>query len=137
MLAAIAEQTTELRLSNGVALAGNLDPVRLAEDYATLDLLSGGRVEPCWGRGSIFPDVYTLFGQDPGAAQGRFGETVRLIDRLWTADGPIDWQGEFRAPLHQAEVFPKPQQQPRPNVWIGGGWPPDTVDLAVELGFRF
>ena len=135
MLGAIAARTSTIRLSNGVALAGNLDPVRIAEDYATLDLISNGRAEPCWGRGSIFPDVYTFFGQDPAEAQARFGETVRLVDTLWTSDGPIDWQGEFRAPLEAVEVFPKPMQQPRPNIWIGGGWSPDTVDLAVDLGY--
>jgi len=135
VLAAIAERTTTIRLSNGVALAGNLDPVRMAEDYATLDLLSGGRVEPCWGRGSIFPDVNTFFGQDPADAQARFGETVRLIDTIWRAEGPIDWQGDFRAPLHDVEVFPKPMPRPDRHVWIGGGWSPDSVDLAVELGY--
>ncbi|MEM7091760.1 MAG: LLM class flavin-dependent oxidoreductase [Actinomycetota bacterium] len=135
VLAAIAERTTDLRLSNGVALAANADPVRLAEEYATLDLLSGGRIEPCWGRGSIFPDVYTFFGQDAAEGQARMGETVRLVDTLWRSEGPVDWEGEFRAPLRAVEVHPKPMQRPRPNVWIGGGWSPDTVDLAVELGY--
>src|SRR6187455_3227369 len=64
VLGAIAERTSTLRLSNGVALAANLDPVRIAEDYATIDALSGGRVEPCFGRGTIFPYVYEGFGQD-------------------------------------------------------------------------
>lgn len=135
VLAAIAERTTTLRLSNGVALAANQDPVRLAEEYATLDVLSGGRVEPCWGRGSIFPDVYTFFGQEPGEGQARFGESVRLVDELWRTDGPIDWQGTFRAPLRDVEVHPKPAQPGGPRVWIGGGWSPDTVDLAIELGY--
>lgn len=135
VLAAIAERTSTIRLSNGVALAGNLDPVRLAEDYATLDLLSGGRVEPCWGRGSIFPDVNTFFGQDPADAQARFGETVRLIDTIWRGEGRIDWQGQFRAPLHDVEVFPSPMPGSDRRIWIGGGWSPDSVDLAVELGY--
>ena len=134
VLAAIAERTSTIRLSNGVALAGTLDPVRVAEDYATVDVLSGGRLEPCFGRGSIYPDVYTFFGQDADEAQARFGENVRLIDLLWRSEGPIDWEGRFRAPLVEAEVHPRPVQRPRPPIWIGGGWSPDTVDLAVELG---
>ncbi len=133
VLAAIAERTSTLRLSNGVALAANLDPVRVAEDYATVDVLSGGRMEPCFGRGSIFPDVYTFFGQSADDATARFAENVRLVDRLWRSDGPIDWEGEFRAPLTGVEVHPRPAQTP-PPIWIGGGWSPDTVDLAVELG---
>lgn len=134
VLAAIAERTTTMRLSNGVALAGTLDPVRVAEDYGTIDALSGGRVEPCFGRGSIYPDVYTFFGHDPAEAQARFGENVRLVDRLWRADGPIDWSGEYRADLTGVQVYPRPTQRPRPPIWIGGGWSPDTVDLAVEIG---
>ena len=134
VLAAIAERTSTLRLSNGVALAGTLDAVRVAEDYGTIDALSGGRVEPCFGRGSIYPDVYTFFGHDPGEAQARFGENVRLVDQLWRAEGPIDWTGEFRADLTDVQVYPRPTQRPRPPIWIGGGWSPDTVDLAVDIG---
>ena len=134
VLAAIAERTSTMRLSNGVALAGTLDPVRVAEDYATIDALSDGRVEPCFGRGSIYPDVYTFFGQDASEAQARFGENVRLIDQLWRAEEPIDWSGEFRADLTDVQVYPRPTQRPRPPIWIGGGWSPDTVDLAVEIG---
>src|SRR6478609_6618371 len=58
VLAAIAERTTTLRLSTGVTLGVNLDPVRLAEDYATVDVLSGGRCEPCIGRGTFFPHTF-------------------------------------------------------------------------------
>lgn len=134
VLAAIAERTTNLRLSNGVALAATLDPVRLAEDYATVDVLSGGRLEPCFGRGSIYADVYTFFGQRADEATARFAENVRLVDQLWRSDGPVDWEGEFRAPLRDVEVHPRPTQRPRPPIWIGGGWSPDTIDLAVELG---
>ena len=134
VLAAIAARTTTMRLSNGVALAANLDPVRAAEDYATVDVLSGGRLEPCFGRGNIYPDVYTFFGQSADEATPRFGENVRLIDELWRAEEPVTWSGEHRAPLADVLVHPRPEQRPRPPIWIGGGWSPDTVDLAVEIG---
>lgn len=133
VLAAIAERTHDIRLSNGVALAANLDPVRIAEDYATVDVLSGGRVEPCFGRGNAYPDVYTFFGQSSAEASDRFAENVRLVAALWNSDGPIDWEGQFRAPLRNVEVHPRPLQSP-PPIWIGGGLSPASVDLAVELG---
>ncbi len=134
VLAAIAARTSTIRLSNGVALAANLDPVRVAEDYATVDVLSGGRLEPCFGRGNIYPDVYTFFGQSADEATSRFGENVRLIDRLWRADEPVTWTGEHRAPLVDVQVHPRPEQRPRPPIWIGGGWSPDTIALAVDIG---
>jgi alkanesulfonate monooxygenase SsuD/methylene tetrahydromethanopterin reductase-like flavin-dependent oxidoreductase (luciferase family) len=134
VLAAIAERTTTLRLSNGVALAATLDPVRVAEDYGTVDVLSGGRTEPCFGRGTIYPDVATFFGQSAEEATDRFAENVRLIDLLWRSDEPVTWTGRFRAPLVDVEVHPRPVQRPRPPMWLGGGWAPETVDLAVELG---
>jgi len=135
VLAAIAERTTTMRLSNGVALAANLDPVRMAEDYATIDALSAGRAEPCFGRGTLFPDVYDNFGQDEASAKERFAENVELILRLWTEES-VSWSGTFRAPLHAATVQPRPTQTPHPPVWIGAGMSPESIDLAARLGCR-
>lgn len=134
VLAAIAALTSTIRLSNGVALAANLDPVRVAEDYGTVDVLSRGRLEPCFGRGNIYPDVYTFFGQSADDASSRFAENVRLIDTLWRAEEPVTWQGAHRAALDDVMVHPRPEQRPRPPIWIGGGFSPDTVQLAVEIG---
>lgn len=135
VLGAVAERTTTLRLSTGVTLAANLDPVRVAEDYATVDALSNGRVEPCFGRGTLFPDVYSEFGQDESCAKERFAENVELILRLWT-DENVDWSGRFRADLHDVTVQPRPTQMPRPPVWIGAGMSLESVDLAARLGCR-
>jgi len=133
VLAAVAERTSRLRLSTGVALAANLDPVRVAEDYATVDALSNGRVEPCFGRGTLFPDVYSEFGQDESLAKERFAENVELILRLWTEED-LDWTGRFRPDLHGVTVHPRPTQIPRPPVWIGGGFSLESVELAARLG---
>jgi alkanesulfonate monooxygenase SsuD/methylene tetrahydromethanopterin reductase-like flavin-dependent oxidoreductase (luciferase family) len=135
VLAAIAERTTTIRLSNGVALAANRDPVLVAEEYATLDVLSGGRVEPCFGRGTLFPDVYLGFGQDEVDAVARFAENVELVHRLWT-ETEITWSGRFRAPLDGVTVHPRPAQSPRPPIWIGAGMSPASIDLAARLGCR-
>lgn len=133
MLGAIAARTTTIRLSNGVALAANLDPVRVAEDYATVDAISAGRVEPCFGRGTLFPDVYTGFGQAEQHAKERFAENVELVHRLWTEEG-VTWSGRFRSPLVDATVHPRPTQQPRPPIWIGAGLSVESIDLAARLG---
>jgi alkanesulfonate monooxygenase SsuD/methylene tetrahydromethanopterin reductase-like flavin-dependent oxidoreductase (luciferase family) len=92
VLAAIAERTTTLRLSTGVALGVNLDPVRVAEDYATVDAISGGRVEPCIGRGTFFPHTFAAFGQDPRRAHDLFAENIELLLRLWSED-EVHWSG--------------------------------------------
>ncbi|HAP78337.1 MAG TPA: hypothetical protein DCR14_19925 [Acidimicrobiaceae bacterium] len=134
VLAAIAERTSTLRLSTGVALAANLDPVRIAEDYATVDALSGGRVEPCFGRGTFFPYVYEGFGQDEALAKERFAESVELVQRLWCEE-EVTWEGRFRPPLNRVTTHPRPAQTP-PPIWIGGGVSRDSVDLAARLGCR-
>ncbi len=134
VLAAIAERTTSLRLSTGVTLAANLDPVRIAEDYATLDAVSGGRAEPVFGRGNFFPYVFAGFGQDEQVANERFAESVELVQRLWT-DESVTWAGQFRSPLNEATVHPRPTQTP-PPMWIGGGLSTTSVDLAARLGCR-
>jgi len=135
VLGAVAARTTRLRLSNGVALAANLDPVRICEDYATVDALSDGRVEPCFGRGTFFPGVFSNFGQHESDAAERFAESIELICRLWTEEG-VTWSGRFRPDLAAVTVQPRPGQQPRPPIWLGAGTSKASVDLAARLGLR-
>lgn len=133
VLAAVAERTTTLRLSTGVTLGVNLDPVRVAEDYATVDVLSGGRVEPCIGRGTLFPHTFAAFGQDPRQSQAMFAEHLELLLELWTHD-EVDWSGSFRAPLKGPSTTPRPVQQPRPPIWLGAGASSTSVEHAARLG---
>ena len=133
VLAAIAERTTTLRLSTGVTLGVNLDPVRVAEDYATIDVLSGGRVEPVIGRGTFFPHVFAGFGQDPTQARAMFAEHLELLVRLWTEEN-VSWSGAYRAPLDGVTTHPRPVQQPHPPIWVGGGASAESVELAARLG---
>lgn len=136
ILAAIAERTTRLRLSTAVTLAANLDPWRLAEDYATVDVLSDGRVEIVAGRGNFFVSTYELFGQAIGQSRDRFDEAIELLLALWTADDAVTWEGAFRPPIVAQELQPRPLQRPHPPVWIGGGSSPETAELAARLGLR-
>jgi alkanesulfonate monooxygenase SsuD/methylene tetrahydromethanopterin reductase-like flavin-dependent oxidoreductase (luciferase family) len=135
VLAAIAERTTSLRLSTGVALGVNLDPVRLAEDYATVDVLSGGRVEPCIGRGTFFPHTFAAFGQDPRQARAMFAEHLEVLLALW-GDDEVHWSGSFRAPLSGPTTRPLPTQRPHPPIWLGAGASTASVELAARLGLR-
>lgn len=132
VLAAIAARTERLRLGTGVTLLANLDPVRVAEDYATLDGISGGRVELVAGRG-ILADTYEAFGQKADESRERFRENLELLRRLWT-ETDVTWSGRFRAPLERVTVEPRPVQRPHPPLWIGGGSSLHSVDLAAELG---
>jgi len=131
VLAAIAERTTDLRLSTGVTLAANLDPVRMAEDYATLDCLSGGRAEIVAGRGSYFARTFEYLGQDAGRSRERFEEHVELLVRL-LAGGDVDHVGGERAPLEGFTSRPRPVG-PVP-VWVGGGTTRETPELAARHG---
>ncbi len=133
VLGAIAERTTTLRLSTGVALGVNLDPLRIAEDYATVDVLSGGRVEPCIGRGTFFPHTYDAFGQDQSIAKEVFAEHLELLVKVWESES-VNWSGVHRSPVTDLTVMPRPVQTPRPPIWAGVGASADSIDLAARLG---
>ncbi|MEU9169817.1 LLM class flavin-dependent oxidoreductase [Streptomyces sp. NPDC048420] len=131
VLAAIAEHTSTIRLATGTTLVANRDPVLVAEDYALVDLLSGGRLELIAG-GSFFPEPYAVFGQSPESKAARKRENTELLIRLWTEER-VTWQGQFRPPLAEVTVQPRPLQ-PKPPLWISGGVGSESVQLAVEHG---
>jgi alkanesulfonate monooxygenase SsuD/methylene tetrahydromethanopterin reductase-like flavin-dependent oxidoreductase (luciferase family) len=135
LLAAIAERTARLQLSTAVSLLANLDTFRLAEDYATVDVVSGGRVEMVVGRGNFFAGTYTLFGQHVDESRDRFDEALDLLCRLWPGE-PVEWEGRFRAPIHGWPLQPRPLQQGTPPIWVGGGSSPDTASIAADLGLK-
>lgn len=135
LLAAIAERTQNLRLSTAVALAANLDTLRMAEDYAAVDVISGGRVELVTGRGNFFESTYRLFGQSAEESAARFAEAMELLCKLWPGQ-PIEWSGRFRPPIHGESLQPVPVQNDRLPFWIGGGSSRDTAELAGRLGLK-
>ena len=134
VLAAIAERTSTVRLATALTLAANLDPVRMAEDYATVDCLSGGRLEIALGRGALSLP-YDVLGQDTGRSREIFSESVRILQRVWT-DECASYEAEFRPSFKDIRVIPRPVQRPHPPMWIGAGSSEHSFDFAAELGLR-
>ena len=130
-LAAAAARTSRIRLTSAVTVLSSDDPVRVFQDFATLDLLSGGRAEIMAGRGS-FIESFPLFGYDLGDYDDLFAEKLELLLRLRDSER-VTWSGEHRAPLTDAGVYPRPIQDPLP-VWVAVGGTPQSVVRAALLG---
>ena len=126
-----AARTTRLRIGTGVSLAPFYHPLRLAEEVALLDVLSGGRVN--WGAGRGFARVeFENFGVPPDESTSRFHEAVEIVLRAWTEER-LSFAGEhFR--FDGVEVLPKPLQRPRPPVWMAATSEP-SIDWAAAQGF--
>jgi len=130
-LAAAAAITERIRLSSAVTVLSSDDPVRVFQDFAQIDLISGGRAEIMAGRGS-FIESFPLFGYDLEDYDELFAEKLDLLLAL-RAGGPVTWSGRHRAPLRGARVFPQPVQRPLP-LWIAVGGTPQSVVRAGTLG---
>ncbi|HEX6965026.1 MAG TPA: LLM class flavin-dependent oxidoreductase [Gemmatimonadaceae bacterium] len=131
ILAAAAARTTRIRLTSAVTVLSSDDPVRVFQDFATLDLLSGGRAEIMAGRGS-FIESFPLFGYDLNDYDALFAEKLELLLALRDRER-ITWSGSHRAPIEDRGVYPRPVQQPLP-VWIAVGGTPQSVVRAGMLG---
>jgi len=131
VLAAIAARTTKIRLTSAVSVVSSDDPVRVFEEFATLDLLSGGRAEVMAGRGS-FVESFPLFGYDLHDYDALFAEKLDLLLQL-RAKERVTWSGKHRAPLEEAGVYPRPLQDPLP-VWVAVGGNPESAVRAGALG---
>ena len=131
VLAAAAERTQRIRLTSAVTVLSSDDPVRVFQDFATLDLLSGGRAEIMAGRGS-FIESFPLFGYDLDDYDELFSEHLDLLLRLREAER-VTWSGRHRAALDDAGVYPRPLQDPLP-VWIAVGGTQQSVVRAGQLG---
>lgn len=133
VLAAASSRTSRIRLGTSVTLLANTDPVRQAEQLATLDVLTNGRAEMTFARG-VSEDTAHAFGiADFDELRPRFEEYLRLVLRLFTEES-VTWEGKYRAPLNKIRLEPRPIQQPYPGVWIGGGLSTTSAELAATLG---
>ncbi|GIG21737.1 luciferase-like monooxygenase [Cellulomonas chitinilytica] len=137
VLSYIAARTSRIRLLTGVTLLSVLDPVRVAEDYATLDHLAGGRLELIIGKGNG-PEQAELFGIGRTEAWDTLDANYRLLRRLWSGE-PVTWDPPEglptirRSPLRDVTVFPAPVQR-RIRVWHGSATAERSVELAAEFG---
>jgi probable LLM family oxidoreductase len=131
VLAAGAEHTKNIRLTSAVTVLSSDDPVRVFQDFATLDLLSGGRAEIMAGRGS-FIESFPLFGYDLEDYDELFAEKLELLLKL-RENERVSWSGVHRAPLGNQGVYPRPLQEPLP-IWVAVGGSPQSVVRAGTLG---
>ncbi|MFN0093591.1 MAG: LLM class flavin-dependent oxidoreductase, partial [Dehalococcoidia bacterium] len=130
LLAAIAAKTSRIRIGTSVVLAAHHNPMRLAEDYAMVDLISGGRLDLVVGRG-LFLDGYRGYGIPYGEVRPRVEEAILAMRQIWTEGRVAVAAGE---PL--LELQPKPVQRPHPPIWVGGGRAPQSVEFAARQGLH-
>ena len=131
MLAAAAQRTKKMRLGAAVSIIPMHNPLRIAEEFAMVDQLSGGRLNFGAGRG-MHPTEYAVFGYDWSNAQKRLPEALDVIMRAWSGD-EFEWQGEhYRFP--KIRVFPQPWQKPRPPIYITANKDPESFNMIGRRG---
>jgi alkanesulfonate monooxygenase SsuD/methylene tetrahydromethanopterin reductase-like flavin-dependent oxidoreductase (luciferase family) len=131
VLATVAARTTRIRLTSAVTVLPVLDPVRVYQDFATLDLLSHGRAEIIAGR-SAFIEPFAIFGEQVSDYDDLFSEKLQLLLEL-RAHERVTWTGRFRAPLQDAPITPRVAPTSLP-VWAGVGGSPTSAERAGRLG---
>ncbi|GCE31485.1 luciferase [Dictyobacter alpinus] len=131
VLAAAAERTRNIRLTSAVTVLSSDDPVRVFQNFSTLDLLSGGRAEIMAGRGS-FIESFPLFGYDLDDYEELFSEKLELLLRLRESER-VTWSGKHRPAMDDLGVYPRPIQNPLP-IWVAAGGTPASMVRAGTLG---
>jgi probable LLM family oxidoreductase len=131
ILAAAAARTTRIRLTSAVTVLSSADPVRVFQNFATLDLISQGRAEMVVGRGS-FTDSFPLFGYRLEDYDSLFAEKLDLLLKIRESER-VTWSGKHRAALRNQGVYPRPLQNPLP-IWLGVGGTPGSFVRAGALG---
>src|SRR5215469_10725224 len=131
---AAAARTRRIRLGTGVSLIPLNHPIRLAEEYAMLDVLSGGRLEYGIGRGFL-KYSHDVFGIDENENHERYHEGTDLILKAWTSSGPFSHEGKFWK-LYDYSFFPRPLQQPHPPIYASAVLTPDSAVFAGSRGFN-
>jgi probable LLM family oxidoreductase len=130
VLAALSTVTKRIKLASGVTVLSSSDPVRVFQNFSTLDSLSEGRAEIIAGRGS-FIESYPLFGYDLRDYESLFEEKLDLLLKI-NDEEKVTWAGKHRASLHDQAIFPQPKQ--KLPIWIAVGGTPESVHRAARLG---
>ncbi|MCH6264287.1 MULTISPECIES: LLM class flavin-dependent oxidoreductase [Neobacillus] len=131
ILAAAASQTKQIRLTSAVTVLSSDDPVRVFQDFSTLDCISNGRAEIMAGRGS-FIESFPLFGYDLNDYNELFDEKLELLLKIRESE-KVTWRGGHRPAIDNRGVYPRPVQDPLP-IWIGSGGTSESVVRAGLLG---
>src|ERR1700677_4389803 len=131
IMAAAAARTKRIRLASAVTVLSAADPVRVFQEFATLDLISQGRAEIVAGRGS-FTEAYPLFGLNLRDYDSLFSEKLELLLKI-RESLHVHWSGKHRAPLTGQAIYPRPVQNPLP-IWVGVGGTPESFVRAGKLG---
>ncbi|MEM7381679.1 MAG: LLM class flavin-dependent oxidoreductase, partial [Bacteroidota bacterium] len=131
ILAAAAARTTTIKLTSAVTVLSTADPVRVFQNFATLDLVSGGRAEIVAGRGS-FVDSFPLFGYNLHDYDAIFAEKLELLLKIRDSE-VVNWSGRFRPPLRDEGIYPRPVQ-PKLPIWLGVGGTASSFARAGKLG---
>ena len=131
ILAAAAARTKRIRLTSAVTVLSAADPVRVFQNFATLDLVSQGRAEMVVGRGS-FIESFPLFGLNLQDYDELFAEKLELLLNI-RENEIVNWSGQFRSALKNQSVYPRPVQKPFP-IWLGVGGTPESFERAGMLG---
>lgn len=130
VMAAVASVTKRIRLTSAVTVLSTLDPVRVFQDFATVDLLSNGRAELIAGRGAYL-ESFALFGAAMDEYDALFAEKLDLLLQLAQSER-VTWQGRFRSALQDAEISPRPVD--RLPIWLGVGGTADSARRAADQG---
>lgn len=131
VLAAAAVKTTRIKLSSAVSVLSSDDPVRVFQDFATVDLLSDGRAEIMAGRGS-FIESFPLFGYNLNDYDELFSEKLDLLIQL-NKSVKVNWKGKHRPPINNLGIYPRPYQKQLP-IWVAIGGTPESVIRAASNG---
>jgi alkanesulfonate monooxygenase SsuD/methylene tetrahydromethanopterin reductase-like flavin-dependent oxidoreductase (luciferase family) len=133
LLAAAAGQTEQIHLGSAVTVLPTKDPVRVFQQFATLDQITEGRAEVTVGTGAYI-ESYPLFGQELAEAQANFTEKLGLL-RALNESNPVSFRGHFRAPVEELGVWPRPFNQ-KLNIWVATGETPESSERAAAFGFN-
>ncbi|HEX8517883.1 MAG TPA: LLM class flavin-dependent oxidoreductase [Bacteroidia bacterium] len=131
ILAAAAARTSKIKLASAVTVLSAADPVRIFQEFATLDIISKGRAEIVAGRGS-FVDAFPLFGFDLNDYDDLFSEKLDLLLKIRDNE-KLTWSGKFRPSMQNQGIYPRPVQKKLP-IWLGVGGTPESFARAGQLG---